>query len=227
MDDTKTKACKEVFEAINERQLMATDFHCQMVSLFDFLNLPGLKAMHEYQFLSEALEHMKTKRYFLAHHQKLLRDGEMEYKRYIESDWFENDRSRVQTQMREQSVKEAINTYYEWEYETKDFLEQCINRLNEIGCASDIKMVNELLEDVMDELKHIDRLRIELDGVGYDSEYIFMIQDKLKGKYKEKVKEIPDIKRIISGSTESGNPVEYPKDKEVKAQSNTSWFKKY
>lgn len=52
--------------------------------------------------------------------------------------------------------------------------------------------------DATNELKEIDRLRTELDGVGYDSNYVFKMQDKLYDKYKRKIREIPDIKRMIN-----------------------------
>lgn len=197
MDASKLQGCKQIYEAINKHQLEAVDFHCQMVSLFDFLNLKGFKALHEYQFMEESLEHMKTKRQFMAHHQRLLRDGDHKYKEYIEQDWYENERSQVPTQVREKSVKQAMDSYYKWEHETKEFYEECVKRMMELGCMSDFRMMEDMLNDVSDELKEIERLRTELDGVGYDSNYVFQMQDKLYDKYKKKIREIPDIKRMI------------------------------
>lgn len=198
MDDvSKVKGCQEVYEKINKRQKHAVEFHCQMVSLFDFLNLKGFRAMHEYQFVSESMEHMKTKHEFMKHHQRLIKDGEHPSTEYIEREWYENERGQVPTQIREKSVKQAIEQYYHYEKETKTFYEECLKRMMELGCMHDFSQMQELLKDVSEECKNIERLKTELEGVGYDSNYIFQMQDKLYDKYRKKMAEIPEIKRMF------------------------------
>lgn len=188
----KSMKCQEIFEKINEHQVEAVDFHCQMVSLFDFLGLEGFEKMHEYRFIDESLEHMKTKREFMDRHQRLLKDGSRKGMKYIDEEWFSASRCDVPTQVREKSVEEAMNQYEKWEEETKDYYEDCATKAMEAGCHSEYRIIEELIKDVDEELKHIHKLVNELKGVGYDSEYIYKMQEPLEEKYERKIEHLKE-----------------------------------
>lgn len=55
---------------------------------------------------------------------------------------------------------------------------------------ADFNKVNELVKDVDMELKHLERLCIELESVEYSADYIAELQDSYHKKYKKKFKDI-------------------------------------
>lgn len=183
----KHMTCKEIFEKVNSRQSEAVNFHCQMASLFDFLGLEGFKCMHDYMYLKESIEQMRIKKMYMDHHQKLLKDGEASHEKYIDEEWYGFSKCEVPTNVREKSVKDAMEQYKSWEEETKEFYEECAKHLMEDGCMFEHSIVSELIKDVTDELRWINKLNTELSGVGYDSEYIFGLQEKYEKMYEGKI----------------------------------------
>ena len=55
---------------------------------------------------------------------------------------------------------------------------------------ADYEFVSELLKDVDEELKTLERLYLELEACNYDVMYVLSIQDRLHKKYKKKTKEL-------------------------------------
>lgn len=184
------KNCKEVFAAINSRQITALMFHDEMADLFDFLGLRGFKRMHEYQYFSESAEHRAIKRYFLNHHGELIPPDEIDGIEVIPSDWYKYTRMDVTPAVRKQAVQKAMEQYHDWECETKELYEKCASYLSMWGNFADLQKVCDLINDVDMELKYLERLCIELKSVDYSAEYIGVMQDKYHEKYKEKCKDI-------------------------------------
>lgn len=187
------KNCKDVFSVINTRQITALMFHDEMADLFDFLGLRGFKRMHEYQYLAESAEHRTLKRYYLNHHGMLLPDEEIEPVDVIPDDWYQYNRMDVTPAVRKQAVQKAMEQYKEWECGTKELYEKCAAYLMAWQKIADFDKVNELVKDVDMELKHLERLCIELKSVEYSADYIAGLQGSYHEKYKEKSKDIGAI----------------------------------
>lgn len=188
--DYEPKECKDIFMAVNARQIYALMFHDEMADLFDFLGLRGFKRMHEYQYLVESSEHRGLKRYYLNHHGKLLPDSEINFVSVIPEDWGQYSRCDVTPGVRKQTVQKAMQQYKDWESETKELYCKCASKLMSWGKVSDFNKINDLVKDVDMELKYLERLCLELSSVDYDNTYLQVIQDKLHEKYKEKTKAI-------------------------------------
>lgn len=188
--DYTPKDVHEVFSTINTRQITALMFHDEMSDLFDFLGLKGFKRLHEYQYLSESIEHRHLKKHYLNCHGMLLADEELTPIDVIPDDWYQYTRTDVTSAIRQQYVQKAMNQYKEWESGTKDLYEKCAACLIAWGNVSDFNKVNDLVKDVSTELKYLERLCIELKSVDYDSEYIESIQDCYHKEYKKKLKSL-------------------------------------
>lgn len=65
----------EIFEKINNHQLKGIMFHDSLISLFDFLYLPGFKRWQMCQLRSESEERCEFKHYVMRNHHKLLKDA--------------------------------------------------------------------------------------------------------------------------------------------------------
>ena len=182
--------CAEIFQKINARQIIALMFHDEMADFFDFLGLMGFKRMHEYQYLKESAEHRCIKRYYINHHNKLLEGLSIGDPDVIPDNWYNYTRFDVSMQVRKNAIETAFDQYKSWEDDTKEFYSRCAQKLMDMGFVADFNKVNSLISDVDMELKHLDRLIIEMKSCGYNEVYIVTMQDELHQKYCELTKSI-------------------------------------
>lgn len=183
-EDYEPGSCQEIFGAINARQITALMFHDSMADLFDFLGLKGFKRLHEYQYLSESIEHRKLKGYFLNSHGKLLETEELEPVGVIPEDWYKYDRMDVPSTVRKQTVQRAMEQYKDWESGTKELYQKCASYLLAWQKVEDFNRVNKLVQEVSCELKKVERLLLELRAVDFDMVHVVSIQQEYHDKYK-------------------------------------------
>ena len=180
----------EVFNEISRRMIKGVMFHAQMADYFDFLNLHGLKRWSEYQFLSESAELRGLHRYAINHLGKLINDGDVSGTEYIPSSWYSSTRQQVDSSTRKQAVKEALEKWYNWEKETKEFYERQFKILTDNYKIASANKVNSIICDVDQELKKVCRKLLEYKAVDYDMDYIMFEQDAMHNHYEEATKEI-------------------------------------
>ena len=182
--------CQEIFQMIDSRQIAALMFHTQMADLFDFLGLMGFKRMHEYQYFSENMGNRRLKRYYLNHHNKVLMSGHVDAQNAIPEGWVKYTRFDVTAQVRKQAVEKAFEEYETWELETKQLYEKCALDLLHMGRVDDFNEVNCYVKDVSHELKCVDRMLINLRGIGFDPVELFDMQADLHEKYRRKTRKL-------------------------------------
>lgn len=184
------RSCEDIYKAIRDRQVSALMFHSQMADLFDFLGLMGFKRMHEYQYFAESAEHRGLCRYYINHHNKLLVGGHPQGPKVIPSEWGQYTRFDVTPQVRKQAVERSFNEYQEWESETKELYSQYSIALMNLGCVADSNKVCELVTDVDQELKYLDRMLLKLKAISFDAIGVMEMQEELHEHYAEKTKSI-------------------------------------
>lgn len=192
--DRDPKDCKEVYAAINARQVTAMMFHSEMADLFGFLNLDGFKEMHEHQFLCESASFRAIRNYFMTHYGKLLPDEEVYPVEVIPDDWYRYKRTEVTAEVRKQAVKAAVEQYLDWEKETKEFYSQMASLLMSWKKTPDFGKVNDLVQEVCEEIKRVEHLYLELKSVNYETEHVLAMQPKLSRKYKSQYLGVEDCK---------------------------------
>lgn len=183
-------SCEDIYKAIRDRQVSALMFHSQMADLFDFLGLMGFKRMHEYQYFSESAEGRGISRYYINHHNKLLVGGHPQGPKVIPSEWGQYTRFDVTPQVRKQAVERSFNEYQEWESETKELYSQYSKALADKGLIADSNKVCELVTDVDQELKYLDRMLLKLKAISFDAIGVMEMQEELHEHYAEKTKSI-------------------------------------
>lgn len=191
--DYEPQSIKDIFSAINVRQITALMLHSEMADLFEFLGLEGFRAMHEYQFLEESSAHRSIKTHYLKNTNKLLPDAEVDSVDVIPDDWVQYTRMDVTPQVRKQAVQRAMEQYHKWESDTKMLYCKSAAYLIKENRMSDYNKVNELVKDVTDELRRVERLYLELSAVNYDMVYVVELQDELCKEYCKPVY-IKDVK---------------------------------
>ncbi len=183
-------SCEDIYKAIRDRQVSALMFHSQMADLFDFLGLMGFKRMHEYQYFAESAEHRGLCRYYINHHNKLLVGGHPQGPKVIPSEWGQYTRFDVTPQVRKQAVERSFNEYQEWESETKELYSQYSIALMNLGCVADSNKVCELVTDVDQELKTLNRLLLKLKAIAFDAVGVMDMQEELHEHYREKTRSL-------------------------------------
>lgn len=181
---------EDIFMAIRDRQISALMFHSQMADLFDFLGMMGFKRMHEYQYFSESAEYRGTCRYYTNHHNKILIEGHPKGLEVIPEEWGQYTRFNVTPSVRKQAVERSFNRYREWESETKELYSQYSIALMNLGCVADFNRVCELITDVDQELKYLDRILLKLKAISFDAIGMMDMQEELHEHYAEKTRSI-------------------------------------
>lgn len=181
---------EEIFSEINNRFIGAIMMHGQFADYFDFLGLRGYKRLHEYQHLAESIERRNVCRYYINHHNALIKEdfsGEVDI---IPDAWYTAKRLSVGKSTKQKAVEDGFLEYHNWESETKSVYEKYSQKLRETGAVADAIFAEKLVEDVSAELKTLEQMISDLISTGYDMVYITENQSEIHEKYKKKLKGI-------------------------------------
>lgn len=181
---------EEIFSEINNRFIGAIMMHGQFAVYFDFLGLRGYKRLHEYQHLAESIERRKVCRYYINHHNALIKEDFSGEVNIIPDAWYTAKRLSVGKSTKQKAVEDGFIEYHNWESETKSIYEKYSKKLRETGAVADAIFVEKLVEDVSAELQTVERMISDLISTGYDMVYITEIQPEIHEKYKKKLKGI-------------------------------------
>lgn len=181
---------EEIFSEINNRFIGAIMTHGQFADYFDFLGLRGYKHLHEYQHLAESMERRKVCRYFINHHNALIKEDFSGEVNIIPDAWYTAKRLSVGKSTKQKAVEDGFLEYHNWESETKSVYEKYAQKLRETGAVADAIFVEKLVEDVSTELQTVEQMISDLISTGYDMVYITEIQTEIHEKYKKKLKGI-------------------------------------
>lgn len=181
---------EEIFSEINNRFIGAIMMHGQFADYFDFLGLRGYKRLHEYQHLAESIERRKVCRYYINHHNALIKEDFSGEVNVIPDAWYTAKRLSVGKSTKQKTVEDGFLEYHNWESETKSVYEKYAQKLRETGSVADAIFVEKLVEDVSAELKTVEQMISDLISTGYDMVYITENQSEIDEKYKKKLKGI-------------------------------------
>lgn len=181
---------EEIFSEINNRFIGAIMMHGQFADYFDFLGLRGYKRLHEYQHLAESIERRKVCRYYINHHNALIKEDFSGEVNIIPDAWYTAKRLSVGKSTKQKAVEDGFIEYHNWESETKSVYEKYAQKLRETGAVADAIFAEKLVEDVSAELKTVEQMISDLISTGYDMVYITENQSEIQEKYKKKLKGI-------------------------------------
>lgn len=177
---------EEIFSKIDAHMIEGIMLHDQMAAYFDFLNLRGYKLEHECRAFDEFLSHRKIVRYYINHYNKLLPETHAENPSVVPSGWIAYERSAVDEGTKKRAIRDAFRRWREWENATKRLYEQSYTDLCGLGEIAAACKVEELVEDVDEELKMVDRQSITLADISYDLPTIISKQDDMHEEFRER-----------------------------------------
>lgn len=177
---------EEVFQGLSERKIRGVMTHDYFVDYFNFLNLHGYKRMSEYHAEHEMKGFRKLHRYYIDHYNKLVPDIRFENTEVIPASWYQYTRQDVDMNTKRNAVKSAFEKWEAWENETKKYYEQMYKELFDLGEFASAKRVSKMIKDVSEELKWVQRKRLDLMSADYDMGYILGEQKYYHDFYKGK-----------------------------------------
>ena len=180
----------ESFSAITDRMIGGVMLHGQLFNYFNFLGLKGYAECQKYHYYDENKHYVDLCNYYVTHYNKLIPDKKIENKSIIPTDWYMFTRFDVDPNIRKSSIKTGVETWVQWERETKLILEQHYQNLvnlNEIAIA---EKISEVIKHVDEELSHAEEKLLFLKAIDYNISDIMTEQEEVCHHFKKKIKEI-------------------------------------
>lgn len=181
---------EEVYEKLSSHMITGMMIHEQFANFYNFLNLEGYQRCHEYHYIEETWMHRKLNRYYLDHHNKLIRESKIDNPDIIPKMWFNHQRNEADTTIKIGAVKDGLTKWVNWETKTKKLYCEMYHILLDMGCVADSIFVSELIKDVDEELACATSELISKESINYDISEIVSEQPEMRQKYKKKMKRI-------------------------------------
>lgn len=207
-------------ELIN-RMKQGVEMHEQLADYYSFLNLPGYQKCHEYQMLCELLTYRKAKDMYLKEYNKLVQPSfnnspmnnmsgnnnnnnnsngnnnmSMMNRNYpmevIPQNWYNYTRYDVDASTKRNAVRDGFKKWIEYEKDTKQYLTQMAQKLEQMNEREAARKLEHLIEHVEKEIMTAEDKMMNLESTGYDMNYILQQQNELKQKYAKKIREMND-----------------------------------
>ena len=193
----------EVFNQISNRLVEATMMHSELGDLFAYLGLDGFAKTQDYQFLSENYERQLVNRYAIYHLGYVVSNGGVRGSKYIPSELNGVSRVDVNVLDKKDMTRYAVETWVNWETETKELYGNWYVDLCDNHCISSSLFVDGLVRDVDDELKRANEILVELKNVNFEMRDIVLIQEKYEREYdkmlRKELKEIAKKGEVYNG----------------------------
>lgn len=189
-EELKNKECSEIFSEVNKRMGTALMLHSSMSDYFSFIGLHGFKRMHEYQYYSESIGKRKLHHFYLDQTNMLLEPSGHDKVDIIPKEWYKHTRMDITSGVMTKAVKQAFDTYKQWEEETYCMYSVCAIVFEEKGELAFADYMRCEAEEVQHEIKKLYRIICPMSVSEYDWMYILDIQDKLHDKYKKCLKKL-------------------------------------
>ncbi len=182
----------EIFAELSQHMIKGIMTHEQYANYYDFLGLKGYRKCHEYHYLCETAQHRKLNRYYINHYNKLIEEKRVSDPEVIPSGWFRHTRHDVDPSTKSNAVKSGLESWENWEMETKQLYEHMYVELFNLGEIAAADFVKELVSDVDCELKKVQKYRLDKMATLYSMVDIVCEQREKYEKYKCKMKSIGD-----------------------------------
>lgn len=175
---------EEIFSNLKAHMETGINFHCELFSAFNFLNLCGYSQMHRSHALEEKINLLNLDSYYIRFYHKFITPKTADaYASPIPSSWYKYAQSAVDTKTRETAIHDLISAWVDWETQTKQLYQTSyaeLVSLNEIAAAN---FINTYINDVSAELQFAEQLLLSLNSINYDMSVIVPEQETLRAQY--------------------------------------------
>lgn len=137
------------------------EFHSELIDLYLFLGRETDADFHRRQCKDELHRYWCLKKYYMTHHNKLLKETDWESVSIIPNSWHNYARMDVDDATRRNYCKEAIDQWIKYETETKELFEKKYGEFISLGRVADATFLQEFICEVSEELAHAQKVKIE------------------------------------------------------------------
>ena len=190
---------EEICKLIAQRLLQGCMNHEQFANYYDFLGLEGYSIFHEYHFFEQMHGYREFITYYIDHQDKLVQDfspNSLSTFNIILDNWYDYKREDVDINTRRNAVKSGLEKYIHWEKETKKFLEDMYTQATQQGFVGISIQIKKYIKSVEEEIKHANKVYLEIKATDYDMPTVVAKQDYLIKKYTKKLRQIKPRKEF-------------------------------
>lgn len=190
---------EEICKLIAQRLLQGCMNHEQFANYYDFLGLEGYSIFHEYHFFEQMHGYREFITYYIDHQDKLVQDfspNSLSTFNIIPDNWYDYTREDVDINTRRNAVKSGLEKYIHWEKETKKFLEDMYTQATQQGFIGISIQIKKYIKSVEEEIKHANKVYLEIKATDYDMPTVVAKQDYLIKKYTKKLRQIKPRKEF-------------------------------
>ena len=206
---------QQLYSELIDRMKQGVEMHEQLADYYGFLNLPGYQKCHEYQMLCELLTYRKAKDAYMKEYNQLVpasnmmngmanmaanngmnnmnnngNNGNYNYREVIPQTWYKYTRYDVDSGTKRTAVKDGFKKWVDYEKETKQFLTNMVQRLEQQNDRESARKLDYLIDHVQKEIETAEEKMMALENSGYDMNYILQQQEPLKMKYADKIRKL-------------------------------------
>ena len=145
------------------------------------------------------------------------------YANIIPQNWYSHTRYDVDASTKRNAVRDGFKRWIDYEKETKQFLENMIQRLEQANAREASRKLDYLIDHVEKEIEHAEEKMMALENSGYDMNYILQQQEPLKVKYADKIREL-NMKDYQYRRRGSGNYANYNFDDDDYEEENFNYY---
>ena len=180
----------EIFSELAAHSIQGLMAHDQLADYYTFLNLPGYAKTHEYQFFKENKSYKELCTYYITHYNKLINVQRVDDPKIMPEAWYGHSRYDVDVATRKNSIKKGLETWVQWEMDTKNLYENCIKELMNIGEVASAMYIKGMLRDNVKELERAEHYLLNKRASDYDISIIIDEQKPMREKYQKKLESI-------------------------------------
>lgn len=173
----------EVFNLISNRLVEATMMHSELGDLFAYLGLDGFEKTQDYQFVSENYERNIVNRYAIYNLGYVVNNENVRASKYMPGEINNIARFDVNALDKKDMTRYAVETWVNWETETKELYGNWYVDLCDNHSISSSLFVDKLVRSVDEELKRASNILVELKNVNFEMRDIVLMQEKYKSEY--------------------------------------------
>jgi len=206
---------QQLYSELIDRMKQGVEMHEQLADYYGFLNLPGYQKCHEYQMLCELLTYRKAKDAYMKEYNQLVpisnmmngmanmaanngmnnmnnngNNGNYNYREVIPQTWYKYTRYDVDSGTKRTAVKDGFKKWVDYEKDTKQFLTNMVQRLEQQNDRESARKLDYLIDHVQKEIETAEEKMMALENSGYDMNYILQQQEPLKMKYADKIRKL-------------------------------------
>lgn len=180
----------QIFSDLASHMIQGMMVHEQLMNLYLYLGLRGYAKEQEYHYISETEGYIRLCGYLIEHHDSLVKPGHPTDPAVIPDLWYNGKRQGISPQNRTQAIYYAMESWINWEKDTKFLYESAYKDLLSIHEVAAAEFIKDYILDVEEELTGIKTNKLHKDSMDFDIVSILEEQNKYEKTFRKELKKV-------------------------------------